>query len=257
MNNPFKAKQTSDNQEKTKKISLQKIIRTDVKKEEKQEIEKTKKNSTDTTAVEGEKIKDSEKIGKTSYPIYEERCFNTINSILAPKTVYKRLVYKKLTIILLENTTKTAKINDILNKIIQSSITSGLICIISYGESVSKSEILSDFNDVDFSYNEHSNNKTCLFDALVQLESLVSKNYMNITEKEKERIRINNIEVIGIGTCTDNCSKAEKKEGIDCFCKVVSKSQVTTKYFCITEESFMNAAEIGFHSIGAIFRNYQ
>lgn len=254
MKNPFKAKQNSDNQERPKKITPQRTIRTDAKKEEK---EITTNNSTDTTVKDGEKIEDNKKTEKDSYPIYEERYFNTINSIFAPKTVYKRLVDKKLTIILLENTTEVAKINDMLKKIIQSSVTSGLICIISYGDCVNKSEILSDFNDVDFSYNEHPSNKTCLFDALVELESLVSENYMNITEKEKERIRINNIEVIGIGTCKDNCSKAEKKEGIDCFNKVVIRPQVTTKYFCITEESFMNAAEIGFHSIGAIFRNYQ
>lgn len=254
MKNPFKAKQNSDNQERPKKITPQRTIRTDAKKEEK---EITTNNSTDTTVKDGEKIEDNKKTEKDSYPIYEERYFNTINSIFAPKTVYKRLVDKKLTIILLENTTEVAKINDMLKKIIQSSVTSGLICIISYGDCVNKSEILSDFSDVDFSYNEYPSNKTCLFDALVELESLVSENYMNITEKEKERIKINNIEVIGIGTCKDNCSKAEKKEGIDCFNKVVIRPQVTTKYFCITEESFMNAAEIGFHSIGAIFRNYQ
>jgi len=30
---------------------------------------------------------------------------------------------------------------------------------------------------------------------------------------------------------------------------------VITKYFCLAEENFINAAEVGFHSIGAIPKN--
>ena len=96
-----------------------------------------------------------------------------------------------------------------------------------------------------------------MFDALVELEFLVSNSYMKLEEKENEDILIDNIEVIGIGTCTDNCSKVSKEVAIDCFCKVARKPGITTKYFCLTDETFTQAAEIGFHSIGAIFKNYQ
>lgn len=260
MKNPFKAKQNSNEQERPKKIVTKKSTNVNVI-EEKQEKVITSNNSDDATVKDIDKgLEKSDKDKPTkrgSYPIYDEQQFNTINSIFAPKTVFKRLVEKQLTIILLENTTEVAKVNDLLKKIIQSSVTSGLVCIISYGESVYKSEIVDYTELASIKYNENLSQETCLFDALVELETTVSNNYMRIKENEKDRTRITNIEIIGIGTCKDDCSKVKKEEGIACFCKVLSKPKVTTKYFCLTDESFIEAAEIGFHSIGAIFRNYQ
>ena len=80
---------------------------------------------------------------------------------------------------------------------------------------------------------------------------------MKIEEKETERVRINKIDVIGIGNCKDNGSKISKEQALRYFQKVANLHGVTTKYFCLSENSFIDAAEIGLHSIGAIFRKYQ
>ena len=79
---------------------------------------------------------------------------------------------------------------------------------------------------------------------------------MKIEEKETERVRINEIHIIGIGNCKENGSKISKEVALKYFKRVVNKKNVTTKYFCLSENSFVNAAEVGFHSIGAIYRKY-
>ena len=178
---------------------------------------------------------------------------------VANRTIFiKRTVEKKLTIILIENTFEVVKEKENLLKIIKSIVTEGLVSVIRYGSSINRSEIFEVSNIDTFTLvsNYSSDSRYRLYDALVDLEKLVSEQYMSIEEKENERIRINKIEVIGIGTCKDKGSNATKKIAIDSFCKVLAKSEVTTKYFCLTEETFIDAAEIGFRSIGAIHRNY-
>lgn len=180
---------------------------------------------------------------------------NNVIHTITPKTVFQPLVDKKLTIILIENTTKVAKESNIFLTDVKKLVPSGLVSIINYGSTVRQSEIVEveTFDKSIFLYDDIRDD-ACLYDALVDLESLVSREYMHIDEKK--RIRVSNIEIIGIGTCTDTCSKSSKEVGIDCFCKVASKFKVVTKCFCLTEENFIDAAEIGFHSIGAIIRNY-
>lgn len=171
---------------------------------------------------------------------------------------FKRLIDKKLTILLIENSSKVSKEKESLIKIVKSFVTEGLVSVINYGATVRQSEIVdvSAFDNITFLYDNNTGDMACLYDALVALQNLVSKKYMLIEENETERVRVNKIEVIGIGTCRDGCSKVSKEVGIDCFCKVADKTEVITKYFCLTEETFMDAAEIGFRSIGAILRNY-
>lgn len=179
---------------------------------------------------------------------------------LFSKTYFKPTIGKKLTIVLIENTSKVVAEKEKLIRLIKRNIeTSGLVSIINYDSTVKKSKIFNakDFNDITFLSSKNIDNETCLFDALVELENLVCDSYMEQEEKENTYIRINDIRIIGIGTCTDSCSKVSKEFAINCFYNVVRKPNVTSKYFCFTEESFIKAAEIGFHSIGAIFRNYQ
>lgn len=195
------------------------------------------------------------------------------NNIKTPKTIqdnqfeylspqraffFKRLVSKKLTILLVENTSKVANEKEILTKIIKSLVTDGLVSVIYYGSSVNQTEIVDffAFNNSMFWCDNNTSDMACLYDALVKLEDIVSKKYMVVEENETEKVRIDKIEVIGIGTCKDNCSITSKEKGIDCFCQILNKPNITTKYFCLTEETFMDAAEIGFRSIGAILRNY-
>lgn len=174
------------------------------------------------------------------------------------KYIYKPLVKKKLTILLLENNIDLS-INQKILKFVKSNLfTDDLLSIINYGNSVKISQVnkLSEFSDSDFLYYEQTDN-LCLFDALIELEKFVSENYMEIIENENERVKITDIDIIGIGTCTDLNSEATKENAIDCISKIFLKRDITTKYFCLTEENFLRAAEIGFRSIGAIFKNYQ
>lgn len=183
----------------------------------------------------------------------------TIKNAFFPKTVYKRLVNKKLTIILLENTATVAKQKDKVLQIVNNFVRSDLICIINYGSSVNASEVLDVHNgkDLTIMYDESAGEEACLYDALIELEKIVSSQYLITKETEHERISIESIDIIGIGTCRDNCSTTPKDEAINKFYLMSLKSKVVTKYYCLTDEFFIGAAEIGFHSIGAISQAYQ
>ncbi len=196
------------------------------------------------------------KSGSTTSPV---GTVGTIKSTFFPKTVYKRLVNKKLTIILLENTSIVAKHKDKVLQIVDNFVRSDMICIINYGSSVNASEIIDVHNgkDLTIMYDESAGVESCLFDALIELEKIVSSKYLVTEETEHERVSINSIDVIGIGTCTDNCSTTPKDEAMDKFYLMSLKSKVVTKYYCLTDEFFMAAAEIGFRSIGAISKTYQ
>ncbi len=176
-----------------------------------------------------------------------------------PRTVYKRLVNKKLTVILVENTATVAKQKDKVLQIVENFVRSDLLCIINYGSTVNTSDIIgvANIKDITIMYEESAGEDTCLFDALAELEKLVSAKHMVTEEKETERVCIDSIDVIGIGTCTDNCSSTSKEDAINKFYLMSLKPKVVTKYYCLTDEYFIGAAEIGFHSIGAISKAYQ
>lgn len=171
---------------------------------------------------------------------------------------YKKPVDMKLTIILIENTAKVHKEKETLIKIVNNLVTSGLVCVINYGTKIRICDSYDfDFNSKLLLCDDDIVDSACLYDALINLGTLISAKYMTISEKEKEQIRINKIEIIGIGTCKDSGSKSSKETAIEWFYEATDKPDITTKYFCLTEENFINAAEIGFRSIGAISRNYQ
>ncbi len=178
---------------------------------------------------------------------------------IPPKVRFKRLVEKKLTIILVENTKEVVNQKDTLVKIVKSSVPTGLVCVIKYGSFIRQSKVLdiSSFDDKHFISGENVDGNICLYDALESLEKLVNSEYMAIKEGENERERINQIEIIGIGNCKDIGSKISKDCGIQCFYRAIQKTGAVTKCFCLTEEGFVNSAEIGFHSIGSINRDYQ
>lgn len=229
-------------------------IKQEKKKEEKKAIKETISVQTEviTETIEekpSETLKDS---------AIEQDDFETTSKI--SKYAYKWLVSKKLTILLLETTAEVAVEKENIIKIFKSLVTSGMLVVINYGSHVTVSETfdVSNFNNnTDFSYYEVTGNEACLYDALVELENVVSKMYMRMEETDKEKILIKNIEIIGIGTCKDNHSKVSKEMGIDSFTTATSKPDIATKYFCITDANFIDAAEIGFRSIGAISKKYQ
>lgn len=171
---------------------------------------------------------------------------------------WKKPVNKKLTILLIENTTQVEKQAIIIEKIVKSVITEGLVCILSYGSSVKKSEIFDakEIKDKVIFFKEDIGEKACLYDALIEASILILEKWDKVENTETEKVKINCIDVIGIGTCKDNGSKNSKDTGIGCFGNTITKSKCMTKYFCLTEENFLTAAEIGFRSIGSISRQY-
>lgn len=176
-----------------------------------------------------------------------------------PKPIIKRLVKEELTIILVENTVAVGEEKDTVLQIVKSFAKSDLVCIINYGETVKQSEIFESSKEKasPVLYYEMTGEKACLFDALIQLEKIVNEKYLSIEETETDRLQIDKINIIGIGTCRDNGSVTSKEEALNSFYKVASKIKVTTKYFCLSEEYFKEVAEFGFHSIGFIPRTFQ
>ena len=170
---------------------------------------------------------------------------------------YKPIVKKKLTILLVENTNRMAGQKTILTKIVKSLSLSDLLCIINYGSTVRQGEIIeaSTWKEDNLLNKDDLGEKSCLYDALVKLEEFIAAKTIGIEEKEKEKVKIDTVEVIGIGTCRDFGSTKTKEFGAERFYWTAKRTNVTTKYFCLTEENFKDAAEIGFHSIGAILRN--
>lgn len=179
-----------------------------------------------------------------------------LKHLFQPRVVDK---YEKLTIVLIENTGEVARQKDNLEKIVKSLVTTGYVCIINYGSSVRESEMFEakSFDCSKLLCQEDIGDKACLFDALVALKSLVDKKYNIVKENQYTRIWVSGVDnIIGIGRCIDNCSTASRENGIEIFCEVAKSDNVVTKYFCLSEENFVEAATVGFHSIGAIARNY-
>jgi hypothetical protein len=185
--------------------------------------------------------------------------FSSYTKKIFPKPPVKRFVNKQLTIILIENTVKMLQEKDKIVQLVESFTQSDMVCVINYGEKITQSEIfeISSTQKPNISFDEMTGEKVRFFDALVKLEKLVSSKYYATEEKPTENVLIDRIRVIGIGTCIDNCSITPKETALECFEKIASKTKVVNKYFCLTDEYFVNAAEIGFHSIGAICREYQ
>lgn len=179
-----------------------------------------------------------------------------VKKIYNPIKPYKKLVNKTLIVVLIENTAQVAKEKEKVLQIVNTIVKSDLVCFMNYCDVVQESEII-DATSNTILYSEGTGDRACLFDALIEVEKLVSRKYLITEEKEKERIVIDNIEIIGIGTCVDNASKTPKEEALNSFLRVASKEKVITKYYCLTDEYFLKAAEIGFHSIGSISRCYQ
>lgn len=171
---------------------------------------------------------------------------------------FKKSEGVKLIIFLVENNEDFCNPNSIISKIIESYNIADFVKFITYGSYVKNTEILGieTFNILDLKGilggAEESSN-SCLYDAIIELEKIVSENMFNVIEEtERPRKKIESIEIIGIGRCIDNCSKVSKEVSIQAFNKVLKTKGVVTKYICQTEETFANAAEMGFRSIASI-----
>lgn len=164
---------------------------------------------------------------------------------------------KKLTIVLLENTIQVAQEQEIIEKIVRNLLTTtDYICIIHYGSMVMEEKIreATSFDYHDLLQKDDMGTKSCFWDALVVLERLVKENHEKKKELDWNYICFHKIEIIGIGRCYDNASSVSNQVGIEKFSEVAKLPNVISKYFCFREENFIEAAKIGFRSIGAVNR---
>lgn len=171
---------------------------------------------------------------------------------LANKPVEKT----KLTIIFIENTNLMQHSEAIIKKIVNSLTVNGEVIFINYGITVKKSKL---FN-VNL-LNEHKvfcrdilGQEAVFYDALKLLEETMKDNYFKVIELPTKKIRIDKIECIAFGRGIDTGSKTSKIEAIDICDEMFGKFNVSSKYFCLTEASFLEVAELGFRSIGSISR---
>ena len=209
------------------------------------------------TGIERKKNENSSTVKSTA----EET--NTIEKPIFFKPTYD----VKLTILLIENSSEMAKQKDKLTQIVKNLVvcdknsfsTYGFVTIINYGARVRKTELIrrASLNFDELLYYKDLSDNTCFHTAIFDLEDIVCKYNKKLIEEEMKKFFIRNIEVIGIGSCVDNCTKISKDIAISSFNRVARLSNVTTKYFCFTDSTFVEAATIGFHSIGAINRNYK
>lgn len=166
--------------------------------------------------------------------------------------------YVKLTIVLIENTSMVEKQKEDLKKIVKSVGNTGFVSLINYGSTIRIMEKVeaSVFDCSEIINETDVGEDACMYDALVALEEIVNSNYGIVEFKGFKKYRINKIEVIGIGRAIDNFSAYSMEKGLEEFKKVASRPNVVTKYFCLSEKEFINAATIGFRSIGAIRRTF-
>lgn len=161
--------------------------------------------------------------------------------------------YRKLNILLLENSPVAVEHKQNIIKIIKNFKPKDFICVINYGESIKKGEIcrLEKFNIEQILNEEFKNDKVLFYEALAKLNEVVSTNYKIILEDSNERSKIDEICIVGIGTGLDAGSEISKEDAIKSFNMMVNNHFTETKYFCFTENTFMNVAAIGFRSIGS------
>ena len=167
---------------------------------------------------------------------------------------YPRIVNKKLTIFLLENTKKSIDAKNTILKIIHKFSSSDLVCFITYGSTVKVGQVkkMSNFNTEKLLNIDDLNDNACFYDALQILHQVITI-ALNRVQDEKfgnDKYKIESIDVIGIGSGLDVGSKSSKDDAMESFSEIIEK-RIETKYFCFSEDNFTEVASIGFRSIGA------
>ena len=162
-----------------------------------------------------------------------------------PRLQIPRLENKKVTIMLLENTPfmKQLKIERIATNI--SSDPDQLVTIVRYGENIETTT----YNEKDnIIFDDKEPEKILFYDSLVEVSELVKRLYT-----EQKMFRIVSVELICIGNCEDKESKKSKETAIK---ELNEKYDIKNKYYCLSENEYLEAAEIGFHLIGSITTPY-
>ncbi len=172
-------------------------------------------------------------------------------------TFYKQLREIKMTILLLENSVDVSKVNDTVLQINKKFMTSDIAAVIRFGDKVeTKKRNTTKFTDEDMQCSPEANTDVAFYDALVEVACIINKYHMKTSETETAKEKISSVDVIGIGTCRDTCSILPKDFCIREFNNAIKKENITTRFYCLTEDSFLDAAEVGFRSIGSISKDY-
>ncbi len=187
----------------------------------------------------------------------EEQKFEEKNELFESRyNTYLKPIDAKLVIILLENSLDTYKYRSEIIKILESFIIDNLVCVISYSKDI-KVDYYIDYKDAlnNLTFNNKDNYRN-LFGSIEKLDRVLLENNYKIIDADIVRYNIKTIDIIGFGTCSDNISIFNKVSMQRRFSNIAYKSNVRTKYFCLTEDDIINAAEIGFHSIGVMEKEY-
>lgn len=177
-----------------------------------------------------------------------------ITKINKPMLVYRPTVNIKLIILLIENTQELIEQKERIQKIVTDFLSEGTVIILNYGKAINISELKQeeDLENNKIFTEEVNRENTLFYDSLVEVEKIVREKYLHVEETEKLKIKINEIKIIGFGTCKDTGSETTKREAIKKFYEAVKYAKIATEYYCITEDFFVEVAEIGFHSIKSI-----
>ena len=206
----------------------------------------------DLTSETDVKIKPSDASGEKSDDMRKKGTNWTSGSY--SRVFFPKIENKKLSIILLENTQKSSEVKEIILKIIHR-LSSDLVCVITYGSTVRVGRVkkVSKFDDSELLDKDDLNDKACLYDALRTLNKVVKIAFEKTRYDDFgiNQYKINSIDIIGIGSGVDVDSKISREESLRYFDEILSKTGVETKYFCFSEEAFIEGASIGFRSIGA------
>lgn len=184
---------------------------------------------------------------------------NSVKSNNTSSYIYnkpERIKDRKLVILLIENSLDVYKYKEEIKMIIKNAILGNLVCTINYSSNVEE-DYFSKYKDV-LSSLVFSNTNTSknLYDSIKRLNDIILENNYKTIDIDFEKNKIKEIEVIGFGTCVDNMSNISKEYIQRLFSDISYRSNIKTKYFCLTEKNIIDAAEIGFRSIGVIERKY-
>lgn len=219
---------------------------------------KKKEQSSIFSRIEKKKInEDTPKTEKINTDKNNLTVEDILTNCTSPKTTFytcrPKIIDRKLTIVLLENSVRSEEVKQNVLKIISRLSDDDFICVIQYSNTVEIGNIckVKEFDKAVILKGKEENKQVHFYDAIESLKRIVETNYHKKEKNNNEEILITEIDIFGIGTGADVGSKSSIEEAIKQFNQITYNKSIKTKYFCFTENTFAKVAAIGFHSIGA------
>ncbi len=172
----------------------------------------------------------------------------------------KPIVNGKLVIFLVEESSFLNDWSTFISKQIGNIPGDNFLCIIRYNSLVESSGVKKREN---FAASELelkgdlSTDDACFYNAIYETHKVIDESYKKVFEDSSKRYKIMNIELIGIGTCSDtsSCDGKDFDTSIELFNSMLDIG-IVTKYFCTNEIYMKNASKFGFRSIASIDKSY-